>query len=210
MDEWGTWHPVISGTNPHFLYQQNTLRDALVAALTLDIFNRHADKIDMANIAQMVNVLQAMILTKGKNLLLTPTYHVYEMYAVHQGAQSVRCNINTDEIHFNIGDETRLLPRVAGSASMKDDLLSISLVNTHTREPIEIELDIRGCISVQVKRHRILSAEDIHTHNTFEEPDCVQPVSKSPAEIVEENLSITLPAASVNLVTCKIKVKDTK
>ncbi|HCG77519.1 MAG: alpha-N-arabinofuranosidase [bacterium (Candidatus Ratteibacteria) CG_4_9_14_3_um_filter_41_21] len=210
VDEWGTWHPVIPGTHPRFFHQQNSLRDALVAALTLDIFNRHADKIAMANIAQLVNVLQAMILTKDKNFLLTPTYHVYEMYAVHQGAQSVRCNINTDEIHFNIEDETRLLPRVAGSASMKNDLLNLSLVNTHTREPIAVELDIRGCLSVQVKEYRVLTADDIHAHNTFNEPERVQPVSKSPTEIVEENLIVTLPAASVNLITCKIKVKDTK
>jgi alpha-N-arabinofuranosidase len=90
IDEWGTWQPAAPGRNPGHLWQQNTIRDALVAALTLDIFNRHADKVVMANIAQVINVLQAMILTDGDRMLLTPTYHVYNMYQSHQGGQSLR------------------------------------------------------------------------------------------------------------------------
>ena len=100
VDEWGTWHPVEKGTNPAFLYQQNTIRDALVAANTLDIFNRHADKVVMANIAQTINVLQAMILTEGEQMLVTPTGYVYEMYAPHQGAKALRLRIETPEINF--------------------------------------------------------------------------------------------------------------
>src|SRR5262249_39242374 len=90
VDEWGTWHPSAPGRNPAFLWQQNTMRDALVAAATLDIFNRHADKVVMSNIAQMINVLQAMILTDGPRMTVTPTYHVYRMYREHHGAQSLR------------------------------------------------------------------------------------------------------------------------
>jgi alpha-N-arabinofuranosidase len=100
IDEWGTWHPVEPGTHPRFLYQQNTIRDALVAATTLDIFNRHADKVVMANIAQTVNVLQAVVLTEGERMLVTPTGHVYEMYAPHQGGKSVRTRVETEQISF--------------------------------------------------------------------------------------------------------------
>ena len=85
VDEWGTWYDVEPGTNPGFLYQQNTLRDALVAAINFHIFQRHADRVAMANIAQMINVLQAMILTDKEKMVLTPTYHVFEMFKVHQG-----------------------------------------------------------------------------------------------------------------------------
>ncbi len=100
VDEWGTWHPAEKGTNPAFLYQQNTIRDALVAANTLDIFNRHADKVVMSNIAQTINVLQAMILTQGEQMLVTPTGYVYEMYAPHQGAKALRVRLETPEITF--------------------------------------------------------------------------------------------------------------
>src|SRR5512137_945106 len=105
VDEWGTWHPVEQGTNPAYLYQQNTLRDALVAATTLDIFNRHADKVVMANIAQTVNVLQAMVLTEGENMLVTPTGHVYEMYAPHQGGQAVRVLVDTESVTWQQGEK---------------------------------------------------------------------------------------------------------
>ena len=100
IDEWGTWHPAETGTNPAFLYQQNSIRDAIVAANSLDIFNRHADKVVMSNIAQMINVLQAMILTQGEQMLVTPTGYVYEMYAPHQGAKSLRLRIETPEINY--------------------------------------------------------------------------------------------------------------
>ena len=115
VDEWGTWHPAEKGTNPRFLYQQNTLRDALVAATTLDIFNRHADKVVMANIAQTVNVLQAMVLTEGDKMLVTPTGHVYEMYAPHQGGQAIRMMVETEQIDFQKGDRQESVVAVAGS-----------------------------------------------------------------------------------------------
>ena len=110
VDEWGTWHPPTQGYP--LLWQQNTLRDALVAALTLDIFNRHADKVVMANIAQTVNVLQSMILTEGEKMLTTPTYHVYEMYSPHQNAQALRTSFSADPISFKVeGEESLLTPQ---------------------------------------------------------------------------------------------------
>src|SRR5438045_9084131 len=107
IDEWGTWHKPTPGRKPSHLWQQSTLRDALVAAISLDTFNRHADKLVMSNIAQLVNVLQAVILTENERMLLTPTFHVYEMYATHQGGQSVRTSIESNEISFAAKDERR-------------------------------------------------------------------------------------------------------
>src|SRR5690606_32278063 len=149
IDEWGTWHPVEKGTNPAFLYQQNTIRDALVAANTLDIFNRHADKVAMANIAQTINVLQALILTEGAQMLITPTGYVYEMHAPHQGATALRARIETSDIRFKKSnilqtswqsalqeDETMegCIPLVAGSASLKGKELFLTMTNSHARE----------------------------------------------------------------------------
>ena len=115
VDEWGTWHPPESGRERRFLWQQNTLRDALVAALSLDIFNRHADKVVMGNIAQTINVLQAMILTEEEKMLVTPTGHVYGMYAPHQGARSLRTSFEAKSISF----DDQSLFGLAGSASLK-------------------------------------------------------------------------------------------
>src|SRR5258706_24631 len=121
IDEWGTWHPPTPGRNPAFLWQQNTLRDAFVAAITLNIFNRHADKVAMANIAQTVNVLQALLLTENGKVIRTPTYHVYDLYKNHQGARAIRLESNSD---LNV------------SASMKNTTLTLTAVNTRRRRPI--------------------------------------------------------------------------
>jgi len=121
VDEWGTWHPPAPGQEPQFLWQQNTLRDALVAALSLDIFNRHADKVIMGNIAQTINVLQAMILTDEEKMLTTPTYHVYGMYVPHQGAKSLRVSFETEPISFKVEDSEHSTFGLAGSASLKND-----------------------------------------------------------------------------------------
>src|SRR5690606_16205400 len=103
VDEWGGWYEVEPGTNPGFLYQQNTMRDAVIAGMTLNIFNNHAERVRMANLAQTINVLQAVILTEGEKMLLTPTYHVMEMYKVHQDAQLIPLHIKCGDYTF--GDE---------------------------------------------------------------------------------------------------------
>ena len=113
VDEWGAWYDVEPGSNPGFLYQQNTLRDALVAGLTLNIFNRHCDRVKMANIAQMINVLQAMILTDKEKMMVTPTYWVFEMYNVHQDAILLPCELHSARLR--LGEKT--IPAVTASAS---------------------------------------------------------------------------------------------
>jgi alpha-L-arabinofuranosidase len=195
VDEWGTWHPVIEGTNPRFLHQQNTIRDALVAATSLDIFNRHADKVVMANIAQTVNVLQAMVLTQEERMLVTPTGHVYEMYAPHQGGTSVRTLVDTDSAAFGAGDPQNTLPVVAGSASLKGKALFLTLTNSHAENELEVSVELLGGASASGCSARVLSGE-IHAHNTFDRPDAVEPqpfnVQASGAAFV-----VILPPASI-------------
>jgi alpha-L-arabinofuranosidase len=210
VDEWGTWHPVEKGTNPAFLFQQNTIRDAIVAANTLDIFNRHADKVVMANIAQTINVLQAMILTQGEQILITPTGYVYEMYAPHQGAKSLRMRLETPEITFEKrhllkpiwqeamqnweGMEGRL-PVVAGSASLKDETLFVTLTNSHTTQAAEVSLDVLGGAEIGAAEGQILNGE-IHAHNTFAAPEQLTPRPFN-VDCKGSQINLVLPAAAV-------------
>jgi len=213
VDEWGTWHEVEKGTNPAFLYQQNTLRDALVAANTLDIFNRHADKVVMANIAQTINVLQAMILTEGEQMLVTPTGYIYDMYAPHQGADALRAHIETPEISFK--KETKLIsgeapdghiPAVAGSASLKGRVLFVTLTNSHAREAAEVTVDILGGARVAQASGQVLTNE-IHAHNTFAAPRYVSPQVFDVA-CGAAQLSLTLPPASVAAIQVGLDGRD--
>ena len=213
VDEWGTWHPVEKGTNPAFLYQQNTIRDALVAANTLDIFNRHADKVVMANIAQTINVLQAMILTEGERMLVTPTGYVYGMYAPHQGATALRARFETPEISFK--KETILqkgekadghIPTVAGSASLKGKTLFLTLTNSHARKAAEVTVDILGGARVDQASGQILTNE-IHAHNTFVAPRQVTPQAFDVGFELSQ-LKLTLPPASVAAIQVGLDGKD--
>jgi alpha-N-arabinofuranosidase len=213
VDEWGTWHPVEKGTNPAFLYQQNTLRDALVAANTLDIFNRHADKVVMANIAQTINVLQAMILTEGEQMLVTPTGYVYEMYAPHQGATALRTRIETPEISFKKESVLQKgempeghLPTVAGSASLKDQTLFLTLTNSHASETAEVIVDILGGARIGQANGQILTSE-IHAHNTFNAPRQVTPQAFDIA-CQPSQLSVSLPPASIAAIQIRLNGKD--
>lgn len=178
VDEWGTWHPPAPGRHPRHLWQQNTLRDAMVAASTLDIFNRHADKVIMANIAQTVNVLQAMILTEEEHMLTTPTYHVYEMYKSHQGGKSLRLISETDPISFSGPEGEAQVPNLQGSASVKDGVLTLSVTNYNVDMPLSADIVLRGERAGEAAVS-VLSAPDIHAHNTFEEPAQVTPKTVS-------------------------------
>ena len=173
VDEWGTWHPPAPGRHPRFLWQQNTLRDALVAALTLDIFNRHADKVVMVNIAQTVNVLQALILSEGGRMLTTPTYHVFDLYRPHQGAQAVRALFDAPEVALaEAGEELRLFG-LAGSASLQGDTLTLTVVNPRVGAPVEATINLRGDAGVREATETVLTHADIRAHNTFDAPDTV-------------------------------------
>jgi len=172
VDEWGVWH---RNASRHFLYQQNTMRDAVTAAAILDVFNRHADKVVMANIAQMINVLQSVILTDGARMLTTPTYHVYDLYQVHQDATSVPVELAGPRL--SVGEAIEVAndaPVVVGSASVADGCLHVSLVNLHYDQDAPCRLTVHGGTAASAEG-RVLSADDPQAHNTFDDPDRVTP-----------------------------------
>jgi alpha-L-arabinofuranosidase len=193
VDEWGGWYDVEPGTNPGFLYQQNTLRDAMLAGCTLNIFHKHADRVRMANLAQAINVLQAVILTDGPKMLLTPTYHVLEMYNVHQDA--VLLPVEVKSVDYQIG--TDKLPAVSASASRdKAGKIHISLVNIDTGKPQTISVSLKDLTAKSVTG-RILTGAKVEDHNTFQKPNAVQPVAFTGAKLTATDLTVTLPPVSV-------------
>ncbi len=194
VDEWGAWYDVEPGTNPGFLYQQSTLRDALVAALNFHIFHRHADRVAMANIAQMINVLQAMILTDKEKMLLTPTYHVFEMFKVHQGGTFLPLELQTPD--YKLGSNS--IPALSASASRdeKSGAVYLSLVNTNPREPLPLTCKLAG-IAPNTVTGRILTAPEMNSHNTFDAPNTVHPEPFTGAKIEGDTLRLDLPPKSV-------------
>ena len=199
VDEWGGWYDVEPNTNPGFLFQQNTMRDAVLAGATLNIFNNHADRVRMANLAQTVNVLQAVILTEGHKMILTPTYHVMEMYNVHQDALLLPISLKSDDYVLN-GEK---LPAVSASSSKdQNGAVHISLVNIDAKQPKEISIAL-GKVAASTISGRILKAGSLQAHNTFAQPQAVKPETFSGARMEGENLSVTLPPYSV--VVLKLK-----
>ena len=191
VDEWGTWHDVEEGTNPGFLYQQNTMRDAIVAGLTLNIFNKHSDRIHMANIAQTINVLQAVALTDGEDMLLTPTYHIFKMYKDHQENTLLGSYITTT----NLADKGTL-PKLIESASVKEDgTIIATIVNTSADENAEIHCQIAD-FALKELSAEILTG-DIHDYNSFENKNVVGTKTFSDYEILADGFNTTLPPCSV-------------
>lgn len=187
VDEWGCWYDVEEGTNPGFLYQQNTMRDAIVAAVNLNIFNAHSDIVCMANLAQAVNVLQALLLTEGEKLVKTPTYHVFDMFKTHQNSELL--------YSFVEGCDSHGIPAVSRSASMgKDGSITMTFANAALDEDIEIDCDIAGFEAKSVSA-RIL-AGDARAHNDFASPERVKPAEHS-AELTERGVKFILPKCSV-------------
>lgn len=194
VDEWGTWWDEEPGTIQGHLYQQNTMRDAFVAALTLNIFHKYTDRIQMTNIAQIVNVLQSMILTKDKQMLLTPTYHVFEMYKVHQDATFLPMDLICDQVKVRDGRE---VPMVSATASRDaKGAIHISLANVDVENAQQLAIDLQG-IQARKVSGRILSSGSINDHNTFEQPDKVRPASFKDAKIADGKLQVNLPPRSI-------------
>ena len=194
VDEWGTWYDVEKGTEPGFLFQQNSLRDALVAALNFHIFQRHADRVTMANIAQTVNVLQAMILTDKARMVRTPTYWVFEMFKVHQGGTSLPVELRSPDYTF--GQEK--IPMVSASATRAaaGSTVHLSLANASPAQAVTLTVRLAGIAPTSVSG-RVLTAPDITAHNTFDRPDTVTPVAFDGATLKGDTLVVTLPAKSV-------------
>ncbi|MBN1395905.1 MAG: alpha-N-arabinofuranosidase [Pirellulales bacterium] len=193
VDEWGAWHAVEPGANRRFLYQQNTLRDALVAAITLNVFNRHCDRVKMANIAQTVNVLQAMVLTDKEKMIVTPTYHVFEMYKVHQDAVRLPTELEADDYLF----EGNKMPGVDVSASRDGEgKIHVTLCNLNPRRPARLECLLRGAAAERISG-RVLTAAEMTAHNTFEQPENVVPAEFDAFSKSDAGMSVVLPAKSV-------------
>jgi alpha-N-arabinofuranosidase len=191
VDEWGAWYRDTPHTSP--LYQQNSLRDALLAAETLHIFQEHADRVRMANIAQTVNVLQAMILTDGPKMLLTPSYHAFEMLKVHQDATRLPVVLKSPE--YRVGD--RAMPALSVSASRdKSGVTHVSIVNVHATRPVALTCELPGVKAAKVAG-RLLTSEKLDAHNTFESPDEVKPQAFAGATLEGGKLRATLPAHSL-------------
>lgn len=193
VDEWGGWYEVEPGTNKNFLYQQNTMRDAMIAGLSLNVFHNHADRVRMANLAQIVNVLQAVVLTKEEKLVLTPTYHVMEMYNVHQDAVMIPLSVKSDD--YAMADKK--LQAISASAS-KDKIgkVHISLVNIHASKEQSITINL-GTITGKKVSGRILTSKNIQDFNSFEKPTTITPSTFNDVQINGSELKLILPPFSV-------------
>ena len=188
VDEWGTWYDSEPGSHPGFLYQQNSLRDAEVAALSLNIFQRHSDRVKGANIAQMINVLQAMILTDKEKMVLTPTYHVFDMYQAFMGAVPYAADVTGPNYQEGV-------PMVSVSAARgKDGKLVLAIVNTDPGHAVQVVTNLTG-----TAHGRILSAFAMDAHNSFDAPNAVHPVPFS-GSTEGGKMSFDMPAKAVAVV----------
>lgn len=194
VDEWGTWFTCEPGTNPGFLYQQNTVRDALVAGITMNIFNKHCDRVKMACIAQTVNVLQAMLLTEGEKMIKTPTYYVFHMYRHHQGAELVSSELTGVR---EIGMGKWQVPEVTESVSEKDGIITMTLNNLSASESLELDVWFTGDRNYEVVEANVVTHQDIHAYNTFEEPWNVKEETFDAYTLDRDRMKVTLPACSV-------------
>ena len=209
VDEWGAWYKVKEGTNPGFLYQENTMRDSVVAASILNIFNNHSDRVKMSNIAQIVNVIQAVILTEGDKMIKTPTYHVYDLYKEHQDAMLIGCDI-LENVDYTVEQlprpDHRHLPKVIKSVNISatkndDGAVTATLCNINHAESITCELDLVGNNYISVSA-RILTSERYDDMNSFDEPEKVT-VKDFEAKLENNKLTFDLPPFSTVAVTVK-------
>ncbi|HSC39838.1 MAG TPA: alpha-L-arabinofuranosidase C-terminal domain-containing protein, partial [Chitinophagaceae bacterium] len=199
VDEWGIWTNNEPGTNPAFLYQQNSLRDALVAATTLNIFNNHSDRVRVANLAQTINVLQALILTQGNKMLLTPTYHVFDLYKVHQDAKWLPLQLSSPDYTI----DNQKIPAVNVSASQDSTgAVHLSLVNLDAGKKITLRTALEG-ISWKTVSGQILTSARFNDINTFEKPDNIKPMPFKGAKKEGNDLVVELPALSVVVLELK-------
>ena len=196
VDEWGTWYDKDPGADNGALYQQNTLRDAIVAGINLNIFHQHADRVRMANIAQMVNVLQAMLLTEKEKLVLTPTYHVFRMYRVHQGATMIPLDVSAPE--YKLGDKS--VPSLSASASRDSEgRLHLSVVNLDPNRAVELAATISGG-SISSVTGEVLTAAAMNAMNTFANPNTVKPAPFTSYKLDGAKINLRIPAKSVIVV----------
>lgn len=199
VDEWGGWYDVEPGTNPGFLYQQNTIRDAMIAGVTLNIFNNHCERVRMANLAQSINVLQAVILTDGEKMLLTPTYRIFEMYNVHHDATMLPTLVEGENYKF----ENNELPAISVSSSKdKKGNIHVSLVNIHPKNNIALTVEVKGA-EFKIVTGQIVTGPEMDTHNTFDNPDNVTITEFTNFKLKDNIISVEMPSKSVVVLELK-------
>lgn len=193
VDEWGSWYQVEPGTNPSFLYQQNTLRDALISGINLNLFNNHCDRVQMANIAQMINVLQSVILTEGHKMILTPTYYVFKMFSVHQDATLL--DLKLEKTYYQYGEEK--IDQLSVSSSINSEgIIHISLCNLDPSNEVDIECKINGDIKNSASG-TILTSDRMDARNTFDDPKAITEVAFNNMKLENNILQACIPPKSV-------------
>ena len=199
VDEWGGWYDVEPGTNGAFLYQQNTMRDAMIAGITLNTFNNHCDRVRMANLAQCINVLQAVILTNEEKLVLTPTYHVMEMYNVHKGALMLPLTVTS--VDYKMGKEK--LKAISASASKdKNGVTHVSVVNIDANSAQDVSIEMNG-LSFKNVTGRILTSDKMQNYNSFDNPDKIKPSAFNGATVSGQTIKLKMPPYSVIVLELK-------
>ena len=199
VDEWGGWYDVVQGTNGAFLFQQNTMRDAMIAGATLNIFNNHCDRVKMANLAQIINVLQAVILTKEEKMILTPTYHVMEMYNVHQDATLLPVSVTSNKY---ILDKDTLNAISVSASKDKNGVTHVSLVNIDAAKTQTVSININGA-NYKTVTGRILTSDKLQNYNSFENPNKIVPAVFKGAQLNGSRLNLTIPPFSVVVLELK-------
>lgn len=195
LDEWGTWFDVEPGTNPGHLFQQNTMRDAMVASLSLNIFHRYTERLKMANIAQIANVLQSMVLTRGEKMVVTPTYHVFRMYNVHQDATFIPAVCDSEKFTDSNG---RQCPYVDVTASRDSaGMLHLTLTNTCLDKSADVNIDLKEFKGNARIVGEILTSDDIQDYNDFDSPDVVRPAGFNDFRLRKGTLTVRMPAKSI-------------
>jgi alpha-N-arabinofuranosidase len=203
VDEWGSWHA--PGTEPFpeaLLGQQNTMRDALLAGLSFDIFHRHAEKVAMANIAQLVNCLQSLFFAHEDKFAVTPTYHTFALYADHQGGQSVRTEVAAPAISYARNQGTATIRRVSSSASLKGKTLTLTVNNLHMERPASMQIALRGG-GIRAVQGTVLAGDSPSAHNSFANPEAVTPRAVAVASS-GNTITHTFAPASVTKLTIEL------
>jgi alpha-N-arabinofuranosidase len=195
VDEWGIWTDVEPGTEPGFLFQQNSIRDALIASVTLDVFNNHADRIKMANIAQTINVLQAVILTEGSKMVLTPTYYVFKMYNVHQDAKLLESKLICEDYEM----DGKKIPTLSSSVSEdKNGNVHVTITNLNPDKEVTLSVDLVGKTFEKVKSASVLTAPEYNSFNSFDKPEVVKPTDfKNYKKTNASSIQVTVPSKAV-------------
>ena len=194
VDEWGGWYEVEPGTNPGFLYQQSTMRDALIAGVTLDIFNKHCKRVRMANIAQMVNVLQAVVLTEGDQMVKTPTFYVFKMYKGHKGGELLNSYFTE---HEEEGPDDAKIPTLSASVSRKGDDITVTMSNLSLTDAKSFDILVNNYEGYKVAEASVVNAANVHDFNDFGKEELVTEKEFKGFEVTKEGLNVTLPAHSV-------------